>query len=184
LKYGKKYKPIPGQIIGSFHAFTGGYFFRNFENGKIVQIQPFKQDESVKNHPNNWMMINNNEGYNVIINHDFRYEHTLRIDFDVPVGIGSYEINTQKDLLDFYNEFADSSICSIELYQRCLKLEEEINNILTDSLKSCDNGHFELDWRDEFEIEIHGINRNKFKEDMIEEIDLKLNNLLKKGTNE
>jgi hypothetical protein len=57
LKYGKNYKQIPGQIIGSFYAFVGGYFFRNLENGKILQIQPFKEDNNIKNHQNNWMII-------------------------------------------------------------------------------------------------------------------------------
>lgn len=116
----------------------------------------------------------------MITNHDFRYEHTLRINFDVPVGIGSYGIDSQKDLLDFYNEFSNDT-CSLELYQQCLKLEEEINEILTKSLKLCDNGHFELDWRDDFEIEIHGIDQDKFEESVIEEINLKLNELLEKG---
>lgn len=92
----------------------------------------------------------------MITNHDFRYEHILRINFNAPVGIESYGIETQKDLLDFYNEFSDETY-SLELYQQCLKLEEKINEILTETLKSCNNGHFELDWRDAFEIEIHGI---------------------------
>ena len=55
LKYGDK-KLIPGQIIGSFYGFTGGYFFRRLIDGKIIQIQPFIENPNLINHHNSWML--------------------------------------------------------------------------------------------------------------------------------
>lgn len=48
--------PLPGQILGSFYAFVGGYFFRRFDNGEIIQIYLFTEDYSLRNHKNNWMI--------------------------------------------------------------------------------------------------------------------------------
>jgi hypothetical protein len=117
---------------------------------------------------------------NMIINHDFRYSDTLRINFNVPVGISSYGFDNEKELLDFYNSYNNADIYTFKLLQKCLTLENEINNILTESLIICsDDGYFELDWRDDLELEIHGIDQDKFEESMIEEINLKLEELLK-----
>ena len=114
----------------------------------------------------------------IITHHDFRYEHTLRLGFEYPLGIGSYGLDTEEELLEYVDEYPQEN-CSLELFRLCQKLEDKINTILVETLKICDNGHFELDWRDDFEIEIHGIDQSKFDESIIQEMNSKLEKLFK-----
>ncbi len=65
-------------------------------------------------------------------------------------------------------------------FKICQKLENEINNILVNSFKQY-NDCLHLDWRDDYEIEMHGINHNEFDDNIINEVDLKLENLLKEN---
>lgn len=113
-------------------------------------------------------------------NHDFKYEQTLRIEFDKPVGIGSYGFKTDEELIKFINEYPDEK-CDFDMFKNCLFLEDQINKIIIESLDKCKNVELHLDWRDDFVIEVHGINPDKFNEYIIQEIDSKIEKLLKEA---
>lgn len=112
--------------------------------------------------------------------HDFRYEHTLRINFDKPIGIGSFGFTTDEELVKFINEYPNEN-CDFNMFKKCLFLEEQINKIIIESFKECKTNFFELDWRDDFEIEVHGINPDKFNDSIIQEMDSKIEELLKEA---
>jgi len=113
--------------------------------------------------------------------HDFRYEQTLRINFDKPIGIGSFGFETDEELLKFVNEYPAKENCDFDMFKKCQKFSEQINNIIIETLDKCKNVELYLDWRDDFEIEIHGINQDKFTENIIQEIDFKIEELFKEA---
>ncbi len=112
--------------------------------------------------------------------HDFRYEQTLRINFDKPIGIGSFGFKTDEELLKFINEYPDIKH-NFDMFKKCQKLKEQINKIIIESFDKCKNVELYLDWRDDFEIEIHGINQDKFNDNIIQEIDFKIEELFKEA---
>lgn len=112
------------------------------------------------------------------INHDFRYEHTLRLNFDIPVGMSSYGFETKTKLEEFYNDVVDNDY-TFELMEKCDSLGDEINEIIKTSLAPYKiDDDMLLDWRDELELEVHGINQEEFDENVIEEIKKRLKELL------
>jgi hypothetical protein len=115
----------------------------------------------------------------MITHHDFRYEHTLRLGFDNPLGTGSFGFETEEELKEFFNEYCTKDE-KIETYKKCQKLEDQINEIFRESLEKIKfEKEIELDWRDAFEIEIHGIDQDKFNENIIQEMNSKLEMLVK-----
>lgn len=110
--------------------------------------------------------------------HNFRYEQTLRINFDKPIGIGSFGFETDDELLKFVNEYPHEDH-NFDTFKKCQKLKNQINNIIVESFETCKNVELSLDWRDDFEIEIHGINPDMFNDNMIQEMDSKIEKLFK-----
>ena len=66
---------------------------------------------------------------------DFRYDETLRLAFDSPAYNGEGDDEDQMDA---------------------------INSRLYELLDGVSDGNMEIDWRDNQEVEIHGIDQNKF----------------------
>jgi len=95
------------------------------------------------------------------LKYDYRYTHTLCINFKHSVGIGSYgyesdEIFKSEEVKQYFPEATES----LEYYK---KITENINNIITSVL----GNDVLLDWRDDKEIEIH-----KMPEDSMKTVEL------------
>lgn len=119
----------------------------------------------------------------MITDHGFRYETTLRINFDTPIGIISNGFETEEELLEYYNEFYnDISTIPFEEFKKYLNLEKEINNIFMEIFNNCKNEHIDLDWRDDYTVEIHGVDPVQFNESIINKLNLALEELLTKAT--
>jgi len=119
----------------------------------------------------------------IITSHDFKYPETLRLDFDVPIGISSYGFEKEEALKQFNTEYpgANANVYySFETLLKCNKLGKKINNILIKSLRKyrITKEVMILDWRDELELEIHNIDQDKFEDSVIQEINFKLKELL------
>ena len=84
---------------------------------------------------------------------DYRYANTLRINFDVPVGLGSCDYTRD----EITNEIANA------MGNRTLKewgiVTAEVNCIIRNTLGS----DVVIDWRDANEVEVHGIIKNLFE---------------------
>jgi|TARA_R110000787_G_scaffold77659_4_gene170600 hypothetical protein len=96
----------------------------------------------------------------VIDDMDFRYKKTLRINFNEIVGLGSCygsinEINN-KDRI-WYEDYSGIML------QKYLDMKDEVEEEI---LKSIVGEDIEFDWRDDMELEIHGVDSVKgyFKE--------------------
>ena len=119
----------------------------------------------------------------MITNHDFRYDETLRINFDAPVGVSSYSMTchpmTYKQLKKFKKEYESS--WSIKVLQQYNNLGNQINDIINEALKkyTIEDVEENLDWRDCTELEFHNIDQYEFDDSVIQEIDYKLKELLK-----
>jgi len=109
----------------------------------------------------------------MIKSYDFRYKNTLRIYFDLPVGIGSYGIKEDK-LEKFYYKFNSDHNYSFKMFKKCWNLEHFINTKIIKTL-NCDIN--DLDWRDDLEIEIHNIDQDKFNDSIIQDLNYKLKEL-------
>jgi hypothetical protein len=89
-----------------------------------------------------------------IMEYDFRYKTTLRIDFDI----------------DVYSDDEDD------------ELNDKVDDVLHELLDDLSEGEemIEIDWRDEREVEIHNINQddfnNKFKDQFINQLKQKYQN--------
>jgi len=95
---------------------------------------------------------------------NYRYENTLRINFNIPLGLGSYCDNLQdlKTECDYVYEDL-SKIYDDVVLSKCIDLFDNVNNTLREKL----GDDVELDWRDDSEIEIHNVKSNIDLEDLI-----------------
>lgn len=95
---------------------------------------------------------------------NYRYENTLRIDFNSPLGLGSYCDNLQdlKEECDYVYEKL-SEIYDDETLSKFIELFDNVNNTLRNKL----GDDVELDWRDDSEIEIHNVKNDIDLEDLI-----------------
>jgi hypothetical protein len=95
---------------------------------------------------------------------DYRYENTLRINFNSPLGLGSYcdnlqDLKTECDYVyDDLSETYDDVILS-----KLIDLFDNVNNTLREKL----GDDVEIDWRDDSEVEIHNVKNNIDLEDLI-----------------
>lgn len=92
---------------------------------------------------------------------DFRYEDTLRINFNTPLGLGSYcdTVEELKDEFDYvYNEL--SKKYNDETLKKFINITDKVNNYLLKTF-----GDVILDWRDDSELEIHGVSEDFDSED-------------------
>ncbi len=115
----------------------------------------------------------------MITNHDFRYPETLRLEFDEPVGIFSYGFETETELRRFYDEVEPDY--SFDLLVKYNHLDYQIFKIFKEFLEKYrkdTSQDFNLDWRDELEIEIHNIDQDKFDDSVIQDINFKLKELV------
>jgi hypothetical protein len=90
---------------------------------------------------------------------DFRYENTLRIDFntELPVGLGS-SFSSVDEIDDEYKEIDGLKDWTDEALQYYIDLTDRVNDIIYEVLGE----DIEIDWRDSSEVEIHNvINDNK-----------------------
>jgi hypothetical protein len=95
---------------------------------------------------------------------DYRYENTLRINFNIPLGLGSYCDNLQdlKTECDYVYEDL-SEIYDDVVLSKCIDLFDNVNSTLREKL----GDDVELDWRDDSEIEIHNVKSGIDLEDLI-----------------
>lgn len=95
---------------------------------------------------------------------NYRYENTLRINFNIPLGLGSYCDNLQdlKTECDYVYEDL-SKIYDDVVLSKCIDLFDNVNNTLREKL----GDDVELDWRDDSEIEIHNVKSDIDLEDLI-----------------
>jgi hypothetical protein len=123
--------------------------------------------------------ITKNDGLDLTYN--FRYDDdynnsTLRINFKNPFGIGSFGFGFINDEpLKHYIGEDDN----FDLYKKCQRLENQINETIINGLKIFKITISDLDWRDEFELEIDSIDQNKFTDNIMSDLDSKLKELLK-----
>jgi hypothetical protein len=94
---------------------------------------------------------------------DFRYENTLRINFNFYLGLGSYcdtveELKEEYEYIyeDLSKEYTDKEI------QMFIDFTDKVNSELLSIL-----GDVELDWRDYSEIEIHGVSKDIHIKDFV-----------------
>ena len=95
----------------------------------------------------------------LIDNVDFRYEETLRINFntELPVGLGS-SFSSADEIDDEYKEINGLKDWIDEALQYYIDLTDKVNDIIYEVLGE----DIEIDWRDSSEVEIHNvINDNK-----------------------
>ena len=114
---------------------------------------------------------------------DFRYVTTLRLNFDLPIGVGSYGHTVGDELENYFTWMYAEYTLQPEIEFKFLQLVnnhlEDINNILITNLKSYSNHKsILLDWRDDSEIEIHNIDPNKFSEEIINQINYEIESCL------
>ena len=93
---------------------------------------------------------------------DYRYENTLRINFNVPFGLGSYCDNLQdlKEEYDYVYEELSEKYTDDEI-SMFFRFFDKVNN----SLRNMLGDDIELDWRDDSEIEIHNVSKDIDLED-------------------
>ena len=95
---------------------------------------------------------------------NYRYENTLRINFNSPLGLGSYcdnlqDLKTECDYVyDDLSETYDDVILS-----KLIDLFDNVNNTLREKL----GDDVEIDWRDDSEVEIHNVKNDIDLEDLI-----------------
>ena len=92
----------------------------------------------------------------VRIRMDFRYVHTLRINFDSPVGIGSCGYTEER----FEREV--NGVTKGRTLREYEAMTWDVNHFLHKI-----GSNVIVDWRDEYEVEVHGV-----VEDLIDVIDL------------
>jgi hypothetical protein len=95
---------------------------------------------------------------------NYRYENTLRINFNIPLGLGSYCDNLQdlKTECDYVYEELSETYDDVIL-SKLIDLFDNVNNTLREKL----GDDVELDWRDDSEIEIHNVKSSIDLEDLI-----------------
>ena len=95
---------------------------------------------------------------------NYRYENTLRINFNCPLGLGSYCDNLQdlKDDYDYVYEELSEKYSDDEI-SMFFKIFDKVNSSLLNML----GDDVELDWRDDSEIEIHNVKNDIDLEDLI-----------------
>jgi len=95
---------------------------------------------------------------------NYRYENTLRINFNSPLGLGSYCDNLQdlKTECDYVYEDL-SKIYDDVILSKCIDLFDNVNSTLREKL----GDDVEIDWRDDSEVEIHNVKNNIDLEDLI-----------------
>ena len=95
---------------------------------------------------------------------NYRYENTLRINFNCPLGLGSYCDNLQdlKDDYDYVYEELSEKYTDDEI-SIFFKIFDKVNNTLRNKL----GDDVELDWRDDSEIEIHNVKNDIDLEDLM-----------------
>jgi hypothetical protein len=122
-----------------------------------------------------------------MIKWDFRYEDTLRLNFEQPYGIGSIgwttvELENNLDWRD--SEYMINAEIEVPFLLICNQAFDEINEVLKtnlDQFKSSEE--LNLDWRDSGEIEIHEINKDKFDDSIIPRIDIEIKEVINKHIN-
>jgi hypothetical protein len=112
------------------------------------------------------------------LKYDFRYDNdynnsTLRINFKNPFGIGSFGFETDDQLKTYVGRDYD-----FDLFKKCQLLENQINEIIYDVFELFKITISDLDWRDAHELEVDGIDQNKFTDDIMKKLDSKLKDLL------
>ena len=95
---------------------------------------------------------------------NYRYENTLRINFNIPLGLGSYCDNLQdlKTECDYVYEDL-SKIYDDVVLSKCIDLFDNVNSTLREKL----GDDVEIDWRDDTEVEIHNVKSDIDLEDLI-----------------
>ena len=95
---------------------------------------------------------------------DYRYENTLRINFNFPLGVGSYCDNLEdlKSECDYVYEELSKKFTDYEI-QKLIGFTDKVNSYLLSVL----GNDVELDWRDDSEIEIHNVKSNVDLEDFV-----------------
>jgi hypothetical protein len=95
---------------------------------------------------------------------NYRYENTLRINFNIPLGLGSYCDNLQdlKTECDYVYEDLSETYDDVVL-SKCIDLFDNVNNTLREKL----GDDVEIDWRDDTEVEIHNVKSDIDLEDLI-----------------
>jgi len=95
---------------------------------------------------------------------NYRYENTLRINFNSPLGLGSYCDNLQdlKTECDYVYDDLSKTYDDVIL-SKCIDLFDNVNNTLREKL----GDDVEIDWRDDSEVEIHNVKNNIDLEDLI-----------------
>jgi hypothetical protein len=122
-----------------------------------------------------------------MIKWDFRYEDTLRLNFERPYGVGSNGLTTEEleNNLDWRDaEYMIDADIEVPFLLICNQAFDEINEMLKINLNQFKySEELNLDWRDPGEIEIHGINKNKFDVSIIPRIDIEIKEVINKHIN-
>ena len=82
---------------------------------------------------------------------DWRYNDTLRINFDGPIGLGSCSIPDTKDELEFEDQFGTTDPSILVEYVDLAIMKFFKNDV-------------SIDWSDAYEVEIHGVLDHNFDE--------------------
>jgi hypothetical protein len=118
-----------------------------------------------------------------MIEWDFRYKDTLRLNFERPYGVGSNGLtNEELELnLDWRDaEYMIDAEIEVPFLLLCNQSFDEINEMLLDKLSLYkEREELDLDWRDPGEIEIHGIDQNKFDDSIIPQINIEIKEIIK-----
>ncbi|MFA5152305.1 MAG: hypothetical protein WC554_07100 [Clostridia bacterium] len=111
------------------------------------------------------------------IDYGFRYSNTLYLNFKIPFAITSYGFETDNELKVFYEEYEPEY--SFDTLKKCNSIEDdEFEDIIRKVFKHCImEDTFDIDCRDDLEIEIHGIDQEQFKDSSIQELNEKLTKL-------
>jgi len=116
----------------------------------------------------------------IIESYGFRYSTTLRLNFSKPVGIGSFGFETEEQMKSFYDKFCDKSLYDFNTLIFYNKKFDKVCDLIITSLQKCkceENEKIELDFRDDLELEVHGIDQNKFQKEIIDELNSKLKSI-------
>jgi hypothetical protein len=107
---------------------------------------------------------------------DFRYTTTLRIYFNYPLGIGSYG---DCDAMDEIRREYHLELSSAE-FKHYGEIFDDVCDAFRAVLSACKSeDDIELDWRDDFELEIHHIDPHKFHSGYIDSLNGKLFRILR-----